>query len=969
MKWLSEKLLPFEGIITSIIVCILLRLRDLRYVFLGGDRGAFYMNIDLNRLIEALEPALRVGLETAVSLAARNAHPTVEIAHWMRTLIDIHTVSPVFARAGVNLGNLRWELDLAIDDFARGDGSIPALSQDMLLLAREAWQVASLQFGRTRIRPGDLLIALSSEQSLRIAACAIAPSLRDMNVEAVEIDLQVKAGTKPTAEVERQSGNALAGDDEFLRLYAQDMTADARAGRIDPAIGRDRELRQVIDVLMRRRQNNPILVGEAGVGKTAIAEALALAIVAGDVPKILRDVRLLSLDISLLQAGAGVKGEFERRLHGVIDAVNNAAEPVILFIDEAHRLIGAGGQPGQDDAANILKPSLARGELRTIAATTWSEYKRFIEKDAALTRRFQTVKVDEPDEETAIRMLRGIAGGFTAHHGVRIRDEAITAAVRLSARYIPAKQLPDKAISLLDTAAASVALARQAPPEALKALRNEDDLLSTEADWLANEPVTQANRTRLSEIEARRGQIAAEAEAVEARYIEEMRLVRDADRLEALLSCGPGKVGNGEEVAGADEGSIDAPAFLEQCAGQREKVRTALAAAERGILEFAGEQPLVPRVVDREVIASLVARWTGIPVGKLLCDEVEAVKTLEARLKERIIGQDAAIGRIAASMQTARAGLSDPRRPPAIFLLVGNSGTGKTETALALADLLYGGSQYLTTINMSEFKEEHKISMLLGSPPGYVGFGEGGVLTEAIRRRPYGVLLLDEIDKAHSGVQQIFYQVFDKGALRDGEGRDIDFKNTAIVMTANTGAELLFELTADPDTIPDGEVLERLLMPELQKHFKPAFLGRTTILPFMTLGGDALSKIVDVQLGRIADRVWVSYGTKLVLSLQAKDALVARAQASEMGARTIESMIERDLLPVLSSFFLDALAAKRTHGIVEIGFDTSRFSVYPARSAGKKGFGGPEMRTSNNAALDMVNSPRIRQRRQKASST
>ncbi|KXF77931.1 ClpV1 family T6SS ATPase [Paramesorhizobium deserti] len=927
------------------------------------------MNIDLNRLIKALEPVLQVGLETAVSMAARNAHPTIEIAHWMRALIDIDAISPIFARAGVNLGNLRWELDLAIDDLARGDGSIPTLSQNMLLLAREAWQVASLQFGRDHIKPGDLLIALSSEQSLRIVARGIAPSLCHMKVEAVETDLRAETDTKAAVQVERQGGSPFAGDGDFFRLYTQDMTADARAGRIDPVIGRDRELRQVVDVLMRRRQNNPILVGEAGVGKTAIAEALALAIAAGDVPEILKDVRLLSLDISLLQAGAGVKGEFERRLHGVIDAVRNAAEPIILFIDEAHRLIGAGGQPGQDDAANILKPSLARGELRTIAATTWSEYKRFIEKDAALTRRFQTVKVDEPDEETAIRMLRGVAGAFTAHHGVRIRDEAIAAAVRLSGRYIPAKQLPDKAISLLDTAAASVALARQALPEALKALRNEDDLLSTEADWLANEPVTQTNRTRLQEIEARRGQIATEAEVIEARYIEEMRLVREADRLEALISRSPGKAGNGEEVAGADEDSINAPAFLEQRADQRKKARTALAAAERGLWEFAGEQPLVPRVVDREVIASLVARWTGIPVGKLLCDEVEAVKTLEARLKERVIGQDAAIGRIAASMQTARAGLSDPRRPPAVFLLVGNSGTGKTETALALADLLYGGSQYLTTINMSEFKEEHKISMLLGSPPGYVGFGEGGVLTEAIRRRPYGVLLLDEIDKAHPGVQEMFYQVFDKGTLRDGEGRDIDFKNTTIVMTANTGAELLYELAADPDTMPEGEALERLLTPELQKHFKPAFLGRTIILPFMPLGKDALSEIVDVQLGRIVDRVRVSYGTKVVLSSQAKDALVARARASEMGARIIESMIARDLLPALSAFFLDALATGQTHSIAEIGFDANCFSVIPARLAGKKEFAERQSRTSNSAALDAVNSHRVRQKRQRASST
>ncbi|GAB1584252.1 hypothetical protein PPNSA23_41950 [Phyllobacterium phragmitis] len=653
----------------------------------------------------------------------------------------------------------------------------------------------------------------------------------------------------------------------------------------------------------------------------------------------------------------------------MIGAVKSAAEPIILFIDEAHRLIGAGGQPGQDDAANILKPSLARGELRTIAATTWSEYKRFIEKDAALTRRFQTIRVEEPDEETAIRMLRGVAGTFSAHHKVRIRDEALAAAVRLSARYIPARQLPDKAISLLDTAAASVALARQALPEALKVLHNENDLLKAETDWLANEPATQTNCTRLLEIEARREQIAAEIKAVGARYTEERRLVDEADRLEALLSCASGKAENGKKAAEANEDGPDAPVFLEQRACEREKARIALVTAERDLSEFAGQRPLVPRVVDREVIASLVARWTGIPVGKLLSDQVKTVQTLEKRLKKRVIGQDVAIGRIAASMQAARAGLSDPRRPPAVFLLVGTSGTGKTETALALTDLLYGGSQHLTTINMSEFKEEHKISLLLGSPPGYIGFGEGGVLTEAVRRRPYGVLLLDEIDKAHPGVQEMFYQVFDKGTLRDGEGRDIDFKNTTIVMTANTGAELLFELAADPDTMPEGEALERLLMPELQKYFKPAFLGRTTILPFMPLNKDALSKIVDIQLGRIIDRVRVSYGTELVLSTQAKDALVARAKASEMGARTIESMIARDLLPVLSAFFLDSLATSQTHRIVEIGFDANRFSIISARLASKKEFAERGSRTSNSAALDAVNNHRMRQKRQRASST
>ncbi|OCC04173.1 ClpV1 family T6SS ATPase [Labrys sp. WJW] len=920
-------------------------------------------NIDLNQLVRMLGPELRVALETAASIAVRNANPTVEVAHWLSGLVQASGLVARFEQAGIGVEALRRELDLAIADLSRDSQAQLTLSQNVLALAREAWLVASLQFGRNRVEFGDLLVALATEQSLRIVARATAPSLRDIDLKAVEAALadlkaadvdQAPAGTPPTAGV--------TGESDFLRLYTQDMTADARSGRIDPVIGRDRELRQVVDVLMRRRQNNPILVGEAGVGKTAIAEALALEIAAGNVPAMLKDVRLLSLDLSLLQAGAGVKGEFERRLHGVVDAVKASSVPIILFIDEAHSLIGAGGQAGQGDAANILKPSLARGELRTIAATTWGEYKRFIERDAALTRRFQTVKVDEPDEETAIRMLRGVAGAFRSHHKVRIRDEALAAAVRLSARYIPARQLPDKAISLIDTAAAAVSLGRQAVPEAIRTLRGERELLEVETAWLAKEPESAEGLERQGWIATRLAAIADEIEALEARFEAEARLVEEADRLEAILS-GEDEAGE-PSSSGGEEGNV-AP-FPEQ-PGTRESARAALAEAEGSLAALTGETPLLPRAVDREVIAALVARWTGIPVGKLLTDQVETVKTLEARLKERVIGQDGAVGRVASAMRTARAGLNDPRRPPAVFLFVGMSGTGKTETALALADLLYGGSQYLTTINMSEFKEEHKISMLLGSPPGYVGYGEGGVLTEAIRRRPYGVLLLDEIDKAHPGVQEIFYQVFDKGTLRDGEGRDIDFKNTTIVMTANTGSELLATLAADPDTMPEGEALEGLLLGELQKQFKPAFLGRTTILPFMPLGREALSGIVDIQLGRIRDRVAASYGSEVALLAPAREALVARAGTSEMGARAIEAMIARELLPDLSTFFLDQVTAGTKAGRIEIGFDGDRFSI-AAEPAAAKEFARPRKRPADKAASNgkKAHSDAVRPRKARA---
>jgi type VI secretion system protein VasG len=880
-------------------------------------------HIDLNLLIRTLEPNLRIGLEAAASLAARHQHATVDISHWLRSLLDLADLMPLFEKVGLPVGALRSELDAAIEDVRRDGVSALALSHDLLTLAREAWIVASLQYGRRSVRLADLLTALTSEQSLRIVVRAIAPSIRAIDIKSLEALL--KEAETPFYEVATTSP-APAGsgsDNEFLQLYTHDMTADARKGRIDPVIGRDGELRQVVDILMRRRQNNPILVGEAGVGKTAVAEALALEIAAGNVPKRLRDIRLLLLDLSLLQAGAGVKGEFERRLHGVIDAVKKSLQPIILFIDEAHGLIGAGGPVGQGDAANILKPALARGDLRTIAATTWSEYKRHIEKDTALTRRFQTVQVREPDEEKAIQMLRGVAKSFAAHHKVRIRDEALAAAVHLSARYLPSRQLPDKAISLIDTASAAVSLARQTTPEALKKLRNERYLNDSEAAWLENEPQTPEHAGRLHRIESERQRIDDELSALEVRLSEELRQLREVDRLEAAFSgdVTPPVMGLDDELPGANVAQLPMP---EQSA---ENARRTFAAAEAKLLALTGETPLVPRVVDRDVVAGVVARWTGIPVGKLLSDQIDTVKTLEGRLKDRVLGQDLAIERIASTMRAARAGLSDPRKPPAVFLLVGMSGTGKTETALSLADILYGGSQHLTTLNMSEFKEEHKVSMLLGSPPGYVGYGEGGVLTEAVRRRPYGVLLLDEIDKAHPGVQEIFYQVFDKGTLRDGEGRDIDFKNTTIFMTANTGSELLAALSADPETMPEGEPLEALLLAELQKQFKPAFLGRTTILPFMPLGRETLSGIVDIQIGRIRDRLATAYGTSASLSFEARDALVSRAKTSEMGARAIEVMIARDLLPILSTFFLDLITDKRKVAHVEIGFDGRDFTV------------------------------------------
>lgn len=869
-------------------------------------------HIDLNRLIEALEPDLRVTLEAAASVAVRRGHRYVDIPHWLLAVVDAGIYAETFEELKIPLPVLQAEIGRSLDEAIIGDGEALSLSQNVLTAGREAWVLASLEAGRGRVTLCDLLLAMDEETSLRSFVRSAFPSLKAMDRTALErLRSSVEGDTGANVSSAPASSGQAAGQNDFLRLYTQDMTADARNGKVDPVIGRDDELRQLVDILTRRRQNNPILVGEAGVGKTAVAEALALEIVSGNVPEKLRNVRLLNLDISLLQAGAGVKGEFERRLHGVIDAVKRSAEPVILFIDEAHGLVGAGGAAGQGDAANILKPALARGEVRTVAATTWSEYKKYFEKDAALTRRFQPVHVREPDEATAIRMLRGVADTFVSHHNVTVRDEAIVAAVQLSARYMPARQLPDKAVSLLDTAAAAVSLARQTLPERLRAMESERRLLSDELTWLLREPQDEDMQGRIQSIRDELERLESGIDDLRGRYDAEMA------ELAALSE------GQSVQQTGASNVSLLRPG------GEAQPTNS-----EKREAQPANTERLVPTVVDRDAIASVVSRWTGIPLGKLLADQIESARTLDDRMRQRVVGQDAAIARIADAMRTARAGLSDPRRPPAVFFLVGMSGTGKTETALSLADLLYGGNSHLTTINMSEFKEEHKVSLLLGSPPGYVGFGEGGVLTEAVRRRPFGVLLLDEIDKAHPGVQDIFYQVFDKGVLRDGEGRDVDFKNTTIFMTANTGSELLSALSADPETMPEGEALETLLMPELTKQFKPAFLGRTIILPFMPLGTEELSRIVDMQIGKISERVLATYGADLSLSDAARDALVARAGARDIGARAIEIMIGKDLLPPLSSFFLEKVVAGERVEEVTVDFDGNRFGIR-AEAAGE----------------------------------
>lgn len=829
-------------------------------------------HIDLHVLISRLSPPLASALEGAAGLAVRNGHASIELEHWIAGICD-SAASERLDAAGVNASEVRAQAMRAVEMLHRSDAQTPSMARPVVDLAREAWSLASLRYDQSQITVDILLLTLCGDTGLRAQVRRVAPALLKLDTSVLE----EAASVVPTdAQVDaRPTPARAAGGEDFLALYAHDLTAQARDGQIDRIVGRDAELRQMVDILLRRRQNNPILLGEAGVGKTAVVEALALQIADGSVPAVLRDVTLYALDLNLLQAGAGVKGEFERRLTGVLDQVKAADTPVILFIDEAHGMIGAGGQAGQGDAANILKPALARGEFRTIAATTWSEYKKYFEKDAALTRRFQPVKVAEPDIETAVRMLRAVSGKFEAHHGVSIRESAVRAAVELSARYLPERQLPDKAVSVIDTAAAAVRLSRDIAPDALAKHRIESDHLTAEITRLMAEPPTRGQTERIKTLTVERDAANTAADALDIALDQQRALADAADAIAA-------------------EDSDDTLARL--------------ADAEAALGKAGGDSPLVHRVVDAEAVAQVIGRWTGVPTGRLMRSQIAAATTLADRMKARVLGQDTAIDTIAEAMRVARANLGDSRRPQGVFLLVGTSGVGKTETALALADELYGGQHALSTINMTEFKEEHKVSLLMGSPPGYVGYGEGGVLTEAVRRRPYGVLLLDEIDKAHPGVQDIFYQVFDKGVLRDGEGRDVDFRNTTILMTANTGTDTLATLAEDPETMPDASALPDLLKPELLGQFKPAFLGRLAVVPYLPLDSDTMAGILSLQLAKIADRLMASYGAQLDVSARARTYLTTRAQSSDAGARAIETMLSQRVLPRMADYILNSVA-------------------------------------------------------------
>jgi type VI secretion system protein VasG len=878
--------------------------------------------IELKPLIGRLNDVCRRGLEAAAGVTALRTHYNVEIEHLLIGLLDRSDtdLAAILRKWDVEPARLLADLNRSLERMKTGNARAPALSPDIVDMVKQGWLLASVEQGANRVRSGHLLWALLADDMLARRAREASGHLAQIPPDTLKSEyLAICANTAEAAQATSQavgseaagtgSGEVRPGGSGALDQFTIDLTAQAKAGKIDPILGRDFEIRQMVDILTRRRQNNPILTGEAGVGKTAVVEGLALRIAAGDVPPALRDVTLRTLDLGLLQAGAGVKGEFENRLKSVIEETKASPKPIILFIDEAHTLIGAGGAAGQNDAANLLKPALARGELRTIAATTWAEYKKYFEKDAALTRRFQTVKVEEPSEKVATAMIRGLVSILELHHKVRILDEAVSEAVRLSARYIPARQLPDKAVSLIDTACARVAMSQNAIPAPIDDRQRRIGLIDTELKIVEREMSSGADHTaRRDELTAERLRVSDELAALQKRWEEERAIVTEIDAVRGSIDAALLAKSGAGAAAGNGAASND---------GQADRAK--LAELSTRLRALQGEQPLIFPVVDGQAIAEIVEGWTGIPARRMQSDEIRTVLNLRESMERRVIGQSHAMEAVAQAIRTSRAGLTDPRRPIGVFLLVGTSGTGKTETALSLAQLLYGGEQNVTTINMSEFKEEHKVSLLMGSPPGYVGYGEGGVLTEAVRRRPYSVVLLDEMEKAHPGVQDVFFSVFDKGNMKDGEGRDIDFKNTVIIMTSNAGTDLITKLFADPETAPDAAGLAEALRPELAKYFKPAFLGRVTLVPYFPLSDAIIRQIVVMQLERIRARVFESYRATFDWVPELVDMIAARCTESSSGARNVENILTRTLLPELSGEVLARMADGETIRSVHAG--------------------------------------------------
>lgn len=866
------------------------------------------ISIDLKSLVTKLNEPCRNALEGAAGLCLSRTHYNVEIEHWLIKLLEIpdSDIQAVLTKYDINLGNLVRHLNRELDAIKGGNTRAPALSPTIVDLAKNAWVLASVEYGYPRITSAHILAALILDDGLRRATeitngelKKIAPeSLRDLTRALVGTTAESKSTSVQDNGNNTGEVSAVPSSTPALDKFTVNLTEAAKNGKIDAVLGRDEEVRQIVDILIRRRQNNPILTGEAGVGKTAVVEGFALRIASGDVPDQLKNVTIRSLDLGLLQAGASVKGEFENRLKSVIAEVKASPEPIIMFIDEAHTLIGAGGKEGQGDAANLLKPALARGELRTIAATTWAEYKKYFERDPALTRRFQVVKIEEPDEEKAINMMRAVSAMLERHHKVRILDEAIVESVKLSSRYITARQLPDKSVSLLDTACARVALSQSSTPSAIEDTRRQITQSNSTIESLARENATHGNYApKIELLEQQKIDLQKLLETQEAQWEAEKKNVAAIQELQQKI----------ERIFQQQQ----APEASAELQTELDDLRTQLTSLRDQLAQLQGESPLINVDVDGQAIAEVVANWTGIPVGKMVSNEIKAILELQDVLGQRVIGQPHALEAIAQSIRTSRAGLTDPRKPIGVFFMVGSSGVGKTETALALADILYGGEQNITVINMSEFKEEHKVSMLLGSPPGYVGYGEGGVLTEAVRRKPYSVVLLDEMEKAHPGVQDVFYNLFDKGTIKDGEGRDIDFRNTVIIMTSNAAEEHIRAMCAAQETRPDPEVLLDNFRPQLLRYFKPAFIGRTTVIPYYPLGDEDLMKICLINMNRIKKRVKEHYNAEFTYDEEVLLHILARSQEVDTGARNIENILTRTLLPTLAAECL----AKMANGI------------------------------------------------------
>jgi type VI secretion system protein VasG len=855
--------------------------------------------------------------------------------HWVHQILqtqdsDLHRIIRHF---GLDASRLAADMTQSLDQLPRGATSISDLSEHIDSAIERGWVFGSLMFNAPAVRTGYLMIGMLKSNALRNVLYSISPEFRKVKIDDLAEDFMKIAGGSPEDAQSAQDGSNVAGGgagpgeasgaiapaamgkQEALKKFTVDLTEQARQGKIDPIVGRDEEIRQIIDILMRRRQNNPLLTGEAGVGKTAVVEGFALRIASGDVPPPLRDVSLKVLDVGLLQAGASMKGEFEQRLRSVIEEVQASAKPIILFIDEAHTLVGAGGAAGTGDAANLLKPALARGTLRTVAATTWAEYKKHIEKDPALTRRFQVVQVPEPSEEKGILMMRGLASTLEKHHKVQLMDEAIEAAVRLSHRYIPARQLPDKAVSLLDTACARVAISQHAVPPEVEDCRRRIEALENELAIIGREAaVGEETAERKAEVDARLDVDRTQLTALEARWGEEKDLVTRILDIRAKLR---GEVGKVEGTASSDEKKADAaavdvkvdaapaaPAPVAAEGAERDALLAQLRTLQGELKTLQGERPLILPTVDHQAVASVVEDWTGIPVGRMVSNEIESVLKLAETLSGRIIGQRHALDMIAKRIQTSRAKLDNPNKPIGVFMLAGTSGVGKTETALALAETLYGGEQNLITINMSEYQEAHTVSSLKGAPPGYVGYGEGGVLTEAVRRKPYSVVLLDEVEKAHPDVHETFFQVFDKGWMEDGEGRVIDFKNTLILLTTNAGTDLITGLCKDPELMPDPEGIAKALREPLLKVFPPALLGRLVVIPYYPLSDEMIGAIVRLQLGRIQKRIRENHKLPFSYDDAVVKLIASRCTELESGGRMIDAILTNTILPKISEEFL-----------------------------------------------------------------